>query len=200
MLVSATLPPDVLDLSRRFMREPVTRVLLEREQIPAQSIRQFYVAVEAEDKLLVLADLYERISIAQSIVFVNSRRKAEFVAAALNRQGFAVALTHGDLSRDERDAVMRAFRAGAARVLVTTDLVGRGIDVYHVNIVINFELPPAAALDKYVHRIGRCGRCGRRGAAINLLARVDAPLMREIERAYAFTAAELPMNFASLVE
>jgi translation initiation factor 4A len=196
VLVSATMPPEVRALSEKFMRDP-TRILLEPDELPVESIKQFYIACDSDEKMLVLTDLYERISIAQSIIFVNSRRKAEYVAAELNRMRFAVALTHGDLSRDERDAVIKSFKAGNSRVLVTTDLLGRGIDVYHVNIVINYELP--VVLEKYIHRVGRCGRYGRKGAAINLLAKEDLPAMRAIEEQFGIATTELPMNFTTLI-
>lgn len=199
VLVSATLPDEVRAIADRFMRNP-TRILLRPKEIPVEAIRQFRVdgLDGADDKMMVLMDLYERISISQSIIFVNSRRKAEYVAKEMNAQGFAVSLTHGDLGRGERDAVIARFRKGETRVLVSTDLVGRGIDVYHVNLVINFELPVVA--EKYIHRVGRCGRYGRKGAAINLIsAREDLPLMQEIERAFGIKTSPLPADFTKLI-
>jgi translation initiation factor 4A len=195
VLVSATLPDDVRALAARFMRNP-TRILLEPRDVPIDAIRQFRVdALDSADaKMAVLFDLYERISIAQSIIFVNSRRRAECVAREMNAQRFAVALTHGDLSRAEREAVMERFRRGDARVLVTTDLVGRGIDVVQVNLVINFELP--LVLEKYIHRVGRCGRFGKKGIAVNLISRADdLPIMKEIEKQFGITTTEFPMDF-----
>lgn len=198
VLVSATFVDEVRELADKIMRpERSTRILLEPEQVPVQSIRQYYVQLRAQDeKMLCLTDLYEQISVAQSIIFVNSRRKAEYVASELNRQGFVVSLTHGELDRAERDAVMTQFRGGHSRVLVTTDLVSRGIDVYHCNIVINYDLP--VVLEKYIHRIGRCGRFGRKGAAINLLAPEDVPVMRQIEDTFGVRPRELPMDFQAM--
>lgn len=203
VLVSATLPNEVRELSEKFMRSP-TRILLEPEEVPVESIRQFTIDSlddskngSDETKMLVLFDLYERISIAQSIIFVNSRRRADFVAHEMNRQGFTVSVIHGELSREEREAVFAKFKRGESRVLVSTDLTGRGIDVYHVNLVINYEMPLQA--DKYIHRVGRCGRYGRKGAAINLLSGQDVPMMKEIERTFGIKTSPLPMNFTSLV-
>lgn len=196
VLVSATLPPEVRELTEKFMRNP-TRILVQPEDVPVSSIKQFSIDTpDVETKMLCLFDLYERISIAQSIVFVNSRRRAEYIAQEMNARGFTVSVTHGDLNRDERDAVLEKFKRGDSRVLISTDLVGRGIDVYHVNLVINFELPLIA--EKYIHRIGRCGRYGRKGAAINLISKDDLPMVREIEAKFSIKATTpLPINFTS---
>lgn len=200
VLVSATLPDEVRALTARIMRDP-TSILLQPAEVPIEAIRQFRIDElnTVEDKMMVLYDLYERMSIAQSIIFVNSRRRAEYVAKEMNQQRFAVALTHGELSRDEREAVLDRFKSGKARVLVTTDLFGRGIDVVQVNLVINFELPPVA--EKYIHRVGRCGRFGKKGIAINFISRTeDLPLMREIERQYGIKTTEFPMDFEKYLD
>lgn len=193
-LFSATMPPEVLDLTKKFMRDP-TRILLKKESLTLEGIKQYYVAIDEDRKLEVLMDLYESVSIAQSVIFANSRRKVDWITDQLNKHHHTVAHMHSEMERGERAKVMAAFRAGASRVLVTTDLAARGIDVQHVNIVINFELPTNK--ESYLHRIGRGGRFGKKGIAINFVAPRDVALLRELEAHYHTQVDELPQNFAA---
>jgi ATP-dependent RNA helicase len=160
VLVSATLPGPVVSLAGRLLADPV-RILVARDALSLAGIRQFFVDVEKEAwKFDTLADLYETLTIAQAVVFVNSRTKCDWLAGALRKAGFAVAAMHGDLPQRERDAIMSSFRSGGARVLVSTDVWARGIDVASVSLVVNYDLPPRREL--YLHRIGRSGRFGRK--------------------------------------
>lgn len=193
-LFSATMPDEVLELTKKFMRSP-TRILVRKESLTLEGIKQFYVAVEEEHKLETLMDLYESVSIAQSVIFANTKRKVDYVAEQLNKSDFTVSSMHAEMARGERERVMSTFRSGSSRVLVTTDLVARGIDVHHVNIVINYELPTNK--ESYLHRIGRGGRYGRKGVAINFVARQDVELLRAIEAHYHTAIGELPMDFAA---
>jgi translation initiation factor 4A len=192
-LFSATLPDDVLELSKKFLRDP-TRILVKKESLTLKAIKQFYVAVEDEHKLEILVDLYETISIAQSVIFANTKRAVDMITDYLSRQHHTVTSMHGDMTKADRDRVMAKFRAGDARVLITTDLVARGIDVQHVNIVINFDIPDNR--ENYLHRIGRSGRYGRKGVAINLVTPRDVDALRDIQRHFATHIDELPMDFA----
>jgi translation initiation factor 4A len=192
-LFSATMPLDVLELTKKFMRTPST-ILVKPDKLTLDALKQFYVAVEEEDKLAVVMDLYESVSIAQSVIFANTRRKVDWIAEQLNACHHTVSALHAELAKADRERVIRAFRSGSSRVLVTSDLVARGIDVQHVSIVINFDLP--ANKENYLHRIGRCARFGRKGVAINLVTSADAPSLREIETHYQTHVEELPMNFA----
>ena len=193
-LFSATMPRDVLELAQKFMRDP-TRILVRQESLTLDGIKQFYVAVEEDTKLETLMDLYESVSIAQSVVFVNTRRKVDYVSEQLNKTNHTVSSIHSDMPKGEREKVMHHFRNGHSRVLVTTDLVARGIDVHHVNIVVNFDLP--TNMENYLHRIGRGGRFGRKGVAINFVSQRDVQMLREIEQHYHAVIGELPLNFAS---
>lgn len=193
-LFSATMPDDVLELTKKFMRNP-TRILVKRESLTLEGIKQFYVAVEEDNKLETLMDLYESVSIAQSVIFANTRRKVDYIKDQLNRANHTVSYMHAEMQRGEREKVMATFRSGSSRVLVTTDLVARGIDVHHVNIVINYDLP--ANKENYLHRIGRGGRYGRKGVAINFVSQRDAELLRELEKHYHTQIEELPMDFAA---
>jgi translation initiation factor 4A len=192
-LFSATMPADVLELTAKFMRSP-SRILVKRDQLTLEGLKQFYIAVEEEHKLDTLMDLYESVSIAQSVIFANTRRKVDWIAEQLNAHNHTVSSLHAELTKADRERVIGAFRSGSSRVLITSDLVARGIDVQHVNIVINFDLP--SNKENYLHRIGRCARFGRKGVAINLVNAADVASLREIEEHYQTQIEELPMNFA----
>ena len=192
VLFSATMPAEILQLTHRLMRNP-TRVLLEPEQLTLSGIKQFFVAVEEDHKLGTILDLYETISIAQAVIFASTRRTVEWIGRQLAERGYSVGTMHAETERAERSNVMKSFKRGATRVLVSSDLTSRGIDVQHVNIVINFDLPLNA--ESYLHRIGRSGRYGRKGVAINLVSNRDVPALRAVEAHYQTHVEELPQNF-----
>lgn len=197
ILMSATMPDDVLEVTKRFMRNPI-RILVKREELTLEGIRQFYIAIENEDwKLDTLADLYETLSITQAVIFCNTRRKVDFVTQKMTARDFVVSSMHGDMEQKERDVIMHEFRSGSSRVLITTDLLARGIDVQQVSLVINYDMPTNR--ESYIHRIGRGGRFGRKGVAINFVTKEDMPMMREIESFYNTAIEEMPMNVADLI-
>jgi len=196
-LYSATMPDDVLELAKKFMRSP-TRILVKKEQITLEGIKQFYVAVEEEFKLETLMDLYETVSIAQSVIFCNFRRKVDWLTGEMNNKKFTVSAMHSDMSKADREKIMNTFKSGSSRVLISTDLLARGIDVQHVSIVINYDVP--AQKESYLHRIGRSGRYGRKGVAINFVTEKDYPLLKELETFYHTQIEELPMDFAKYLE
>merc|ERR1712060_836062 len=182
-LFSATMAPEILDLTTKFMRDAV-RILVKKDELTLEGIRQFYVAIEKEEwKLDTLCDLYETLTITQAIIYCNTRRKVDDLADQLTRRDFTVSTLHAELDQRDRDLVMREFRSGSSRVLISTDLIARGIDVQQVSLVINFDLPRST--DNYLHRIGRSGRYGRKGVAINFVLGRDVGVMRDIERHYA---------------
>lgn len=196
-LFSATLPPDVLEISTKFLRDPV-RILVKKENITLEGIKQFYVAVEKEEwKFDTLIDLYETLTINQAIIYVNSRRKVEFLKAEMESRDFTVSCIHGDMLPQDRSRVMQEFRSGSSRVLLSTDLTARGIDVRGVSVVINYDLP--FHRENYIHRIGRGGRFGRKGIAINFVKQEDAQTLRDLEEYYATEIKEMPGNVADLI-
>jgi len=196
-LFSATMPPDALDLTRKFMREPV-RILVKKEQLTLEGIKQYYVNVEKEEwKLDTLCDLYDTLNITQCVIFCNSRRKVDWLTDKLRSRDFTVSSTHGDLTSQEREVILSQFRTGSSRILITTDLLARGIDVQQVSLVINYDLP--RNLENYLHRIGRSGRFGRKGVAINFVTKDDVRLLREIEQFYNTHIDEMPANIADLL-
>merc|ERR1712039_361009 len=196
-LFSATMPPEILDMTSKFMREAV-RILVKKDELTLEGIRQFYVAIEKEDwKLDTLRDLYETLTITQAIIYCNTRRKVDFLADQLTKRDFTVSTMHAELDQKERDLVMREFRSGSSRVLISTDLLARGIDVQQVSLVINFDLP--SNTENYLHRIGRSGRFGRKGVAINFVTNNDVRTMKDIERFYHTQIEEMPMDIADLI-
>merc|ERR1719487_893460 len=197
VLFSATMPPETLDITNKFMRDPV-RILVKKDELTLEGIRQFYVALEKEDwKLDTLCDLYETLTITQAIIYVNTRRKCDFLADQMTKRDFTVSTMHAELDQKERDLIMREFRSGSSRVLISTDLLARGIDVQQVSLVINFDLP--GNMENYLHRIGRSGRFGRKGVAINFVTNNDVRTMKDIEKFYHTQIEEMPMNIADLI-
>jgi len=196
-LFSATMPLDVLEVTERFMRDPV-RILIKRDEVTLEGIKQFYIAVEKEEwKLDTLCDLYETLTITQAIIYCNTRRKVDWLSEKMQGRDFTVSCMHGDMDQRERDLILREFRAGSSRVLITTDLLARGIDVQQVSLVINYDLPTNR--ENYIHRIGRSGRFGRKGVAINFLTQADIRYLRDIEQFYNTQIEEMPMDVADLI-
>jgi translation initiation factor 4A len=196
-LFSATMPSEVLEVTTRFMRDPI-RILVKRDELTLEGIRQFYIAIEQEDwKLETLCDLYETLTITQAIIYCNTRRKVDWLTEQMQGRDFTVSAMHGEMDQRERDLILREFRDGASRVLITTDLLARGIDVQGVSLVINFDLPTNR--ENYIHRIGRSGRFGRKGVAINFLTLADHKYLQDIEKFYNTTIEEMPLNVADLL-
>jgi translation initiation factor 4A len=194
VLLSATMPQDVLEVTTKFMRDPV-RILVKKDELTLEGIKQFYIAVEKEEwKLDTLSDLYETVTITQAVIFCNTRRKVDWLTDKLTARDFTVSAMHGDMDQAQRDVIMKEFRSGSSRVLIATDLLARGIDVQQVSLVINYDLP--ANRENYIHRIGRGGRFGRKGVAINFVTADDVRMMREIEQFYSTQIEEMPMNVA----
>ena len=196
-LFSATLPLEVLTVTERFMHDTV-RILVKRDELTLEGIRQFFIAIDREEwKLDTLCDLYETLTITQAIIYCNTRRKVDWLSQQLSERDFIVSALHGDMDQRERDLIMREFRSGSSRVLITTDLLARGIDVQQVSLVINYDLPTNR--ENYIHRIGRSGRFGRKGVAINFLTISDTQYLRDIEQFYSTQIEEMPMNIIDIL-
>ncbi|XP_022754863.1 eukaryotic initiation factor 4A-15-like isoform X3 [Durio zibethinus] len=194
---SATMPPEALEITIKFMNKPV-RILVKRDELTLEGIKQFHVNIEKEEwKLETLCDLYETLAITQSVIFVNTRRKVDWLTDKMRSRDHTVSATHGDMDQNTRDIIMREFRSGSSRVLITTDLLARGIDVQQVSLVINYDLPTQP--ENYLHRIGRSGRFGRKGVAINFVTRDDERMLFDIQKFYNVVIEELPANVADLL-
>jgi len=197
IIVSATLPQEILDLTNLFLKSPL-KILVKRDELTLEGIKQFFVAVEKEEwKFDTLCDLYDTLIITQSVIFCNQKKKVEWLTQKMREQNFTVSCMHGDQSQKERDAIMGEFRNSTTRVLIATDIWGRGLDVQQVSLVINYDLPLNREL--YIHRIGRSGRFGRKGVAINFVKNDDVRILRDIEQYYGTQIDEMPMNVAELI-
>eukprot|EP00455_Lapot_gusevi_P025340 TRINITY_DN2661_c0_g1_i2.p1 TRINITY_DN2661_c0_g1~~TRINITY_DN2661_c0_g1_i2.p1 ORF type:complete len:370 (-),score=115.90 TRINITY_DN2661_c0_g1_i2:154-1263(-) len=197
VLISATLPAEVLEMTTRFMSDPI-RILVKRDELTLEGIKQFFVAVEREEwKFDTLCDLYDTLTITQAVIFCNTRRKVTWLTEKMREANFTVSSMHGEMPQEERDRIMSEFRSSKSRVLIATDIWGRGLDVQQVSLVINYDLPNSREL--YIHRIGRSGRFGRKGVAINFVKEDDIRILRDIEQYYGTQIDEMPMNVADLI-
>lgn len=190
-LLSATMPPDILELTQKFMRSPVT-ILVKAQEVTLEGIAQFYIDCSEETyKLDALLELYELCTIQQSIIFCNTKKRVIWLLDSMAQRDFTCVGLHGDMTKDERHKIMQEFRRGEARVLISTNLTARGIDVQGVSLVINYDIPPSEQKETYIHRIGRSGRYGRKGVAINFITPDDEADLRAIQKHYDTTIEEL---------
>jgi len=196
-LFSATLNPDVMSITKKFMRDPI-EILVKTEDLTLDGIKQFYVQLREQDKFGCLMDLYQSMVVTQCLIYCNSRGRVEEVSAELVKNGFTVGGIHGQMTWDEREHIMNEFRGGKLRVLIATDLLARGIDVQQVSMVINYDVPRDVA--NYLHRIGRSGRHGKKGIAINFVTESSWESLEAIRAHYKSEINELPMDYATYME
>ncbi|KAK9709121.1 RNA helicase required for poly(A+) mRNA export [Basidiobolus ranarum] len=173
VLFSATFPDNVRDFASKFAPN-ANEIRLKVEELSVDAIKQFFMDCKSEQhKFEVLTGLYGLLTIGQSIIFVRRRETADEIARRMTAEGHAVISLHGRLEGSERDAVMDSFRTGKSKVLVTTNVIARGIDILQVNLVINYDMPLDSNFkpdpETYLHRIGRTGRFGRTGVSINFV-------------------------------
>ena len=197
ILFSATMPQDIIQLTDEFMVNPF-KILIPKEDLTLEGIRQYYVAMEKEEyKIDTLCDIYKVIKVTQCIIYTNSKKKTELISRLLNNEGFPVNYIHGGLDQNERKKIMEEFRSGQIKILITTDILSRGIDIQQVSLVINFDLPKEK--ETYIHRIGRSGRFGRKGTVINFISVYDITSLKSIEQFYNTTILQLPQDVSSVI-
>jgi len=194
-MVSATYPPHIFNISKKIMDNPV-KVLLKNSEVAVDLISQFYVNVEKEDlKFDTLLDLYSLVSTSQAIIFCNSVEKVDWLKENLEKNNFVITCIHGKMNQKERETIVKEFRDGKTRILLTTDLLSRGIDIPLVNLVINYDLP--INKENYIHRIGRCGRFNKKGVSITMVKMEDpsdVKLFNKLKYHYKINIKELPEN------
>jgi len=190
LLFSATMPSEIFEITKKFMRDPLN-ILVKNEELTLEGIRQYHVYVDEENwKFATLIDLYKMFEITQGVIFCNSKQKVENLTQRLLEHKFMVSGIHSDVQN--RQAIMNDFKYGKTRILITTDLLARGIDVQHISLVINYDIPRSKEI--YIHRIGRSGRFGRKGIAINFVTKNEVVLLKEIEKYYSTEINELPSD------
>jgi translation initiation factor 4A len=198
-LFSATMPPEVLEIANMLLHNPV-RIVLPPEEVTLEGISQYYVPLEKDEwKLEVLCDIYEGLSIKQSLIYCNTRERAEWLHNNMMKREFTVSLIHGDMDASARAERMLEFRHGSTRVMISTDLLSRGIDVQQVSSVINYDIPPLSSKETYIHRIGRSGRFGRKGTAISLVTPAEYRNLKQISEIYKFSIEELPSDLSKVL-
>jgi len=192
-LFSATLPSELHRMTELFMRNPV-KILVKSEQLTLEGIRQYYVALGTDDhKYETLKDLYGTLSLSQCIIYCNSIKRVSDLYQAMQLDNFPVCQIHSNMTKEERTKAYDEFRTGQHRVLISSNVTARGIDIQQVSTVINFDLPNC--VHTYLHRIGRSGRWGRKGIAINFVTMRDTRMLKELEQFYHTTIAELPSDW-----
>ena len=196
-LFSATMDEDVLDVANKILQNPV-RILVDATHVPLDGIKQYCVPLDKEEwKFDTLCDLYQQLNISQALVYCNKRQRADWLAEKMSQQGFPLSVIHGEMDVEERKRRMNDFRKGAVRVMISTDMLARGIDVQQVSLVINYELP--VQKENYIHRIGRAGRFGRKGVTINLISPEEKRAVSEIEEHWKITLEPLPVDLGKLI-
>ena len=193
-LFSATLPNNIFQITNKFMRNPV-KICVKAESLTLEGIKQYFIAVNDDrEKYLTLKDLYQHISVSQCIIYANSIKRVIDLYEAMKEESFPVCCLHSNMDKSEREKVFKEFRSGGSRVLISSNVTSRGIDIQQVGVVINFDLP--RDIHNYLHRIGRSGRWGRKGTGINLITRRDIQKLKEIEQYYCTQIEELPAGFS----
>ena len=194
-LFSATMPEVLHELSTRFMRHP-TKILIKQEELTLQGIAQFYIGLDNDEhKYATMKDLFGGMSMSQVIIYCNSIRRVDDLHEAMKHDNFPVEKIHGGMKEEERQKTYFAFKSGDCRVLISTDLLARGIDIQQVSIIINFDVPKS--VHTYLHRIGRSGRWGRKGVGINFTTRRDFMNLNRIKEYYSTEIKELPSDYSS---
>ena len=194
-LFSATKTEETLDLSNKFLNNPES-IIVENKNVSLEGIKQFKVLINEEWKYDTLVDLYNLLNISQCIIYVNYKDKLMNIYTELIKNNYPVDYIHGEITKEERESKILDFKNGKTRLLLSTDLLARGIDVQQLNLVINFDLPRSK--ETYIHRIGRSGRYGRKGVAINLVGPRDQGKLSEIEEHYKVNIEDLPQNVGDI--
>lgn len=191
-LFSATIPNELYKITDKFMRDPI-KILVKNESLTLEGIHQYYVALEKEEhKYETIKDLFKYINLSYCIIYCNNVKKVEELYKNMCEEGFSVCMIHSNMQYKERNENYNNFKSGYKRVLISSNVTARGIDIQQLGIVINYDLPNC--VHTYLHRIGRSGRWGRKGLGINLITNNDYKKLKEIETYYKTEINEMPIN------
>jgi len=193
LLFSATMPKEIVAVTNNFMSAPA-KILVKNEELTLKGIKQYYVTLKKEWKMETLMNLYKGLDIAQAIIYCNNKKTVDLISEEMKKKNHMVGCIHGEMNMEDRSKVMKEFRAGTTRVLISTDLTARGIDVYQVSVVINYDLPIQKEI--YIHRIGRSGRFGKKGNAINFLLPEEKDQLDAIMKYYDTSCEALPEDLS----
>lgn len=195
-LFSASMPVEVEHLTEKFMKEP-EKILVKSEMLTLEGIQQYHIALDNDgNKFDCLKDLYSSITGSQCIIYCNSIKRVDDLYDAMIDDSFAVSKLHGSMDKEQRNLSYENFRNGKSRILISSNVTARGIDIQQVSTVINFDLPKS--VHTYLHRIGRSGRWGRKGVGINFVTRFDIQQLKAIEEFYNTKIDELPQSFVKV--
>lgn len=181
-LVSATIPQDMENLFEILLRPDFISILIKDDQLTLDGIDQYYIDLDEQYKQDAIIDIYQFISVGQGIIYCNKKNRADDLQRILSERDFSVGVLHGDMMQKERDHIMSEFRSGSVRILITTDMLARGIDIQQISLVINYDMPKYP--QTYIHRIGRSGRYGRKGIALNFCTRKEKNILNYIRNMY----------------
>jgi len=191
------MPEEMLTLSDKFMRDPV-KITMKTEELTLECIRQYYITlVDDQSKYEALKDLFSFLQVSQCIIYVSTVKRVEDLYNSMISDGFPVCCIHSAMEKTERNKSLESFRKGTFRVMISSGVTARGIDVQQVSTVINFDI--MKSYETYLHAIGRSGRFGRKGLAINFITKYDVDFMHRLEKHYNITIGELPANFDTLI-
>jgi superfamily II DNA/RNA helicase len=193
ILISATMNAQVFNLSKKILHDPV-KILLKNYEVVVDLISQFYLDVESENlKFETLMDLYNLLSASQVIIFCNTIKTVDWLKENLEKNNFTITCIHSGKTQEENNAIMNDFRECKTRLLLTTDILARGIDIPEVNLVVNYDLP--INKETYIHRIGRCGRFGKKGVSISMVKsddQSDIKTLQKMKQIYKIDIKEMP--------
>ena len=187
-IFSATMPPEVLDLTNKFMNDPL-KLTMKAEQLSLDGIEQHFIATYSnEEKYQWLQNIFNKMALNSTIIFMNDIQSVINLYNDMKKDGFPVCHIHSNLTKDERSNTLNDFKINKYNILISSNLTARGIDIQQVNLVINFDIP--RDVNTYLHRIGRSGRWGRKGLAINFVCEKDVRKMKHIETHYNINMTE----------
>ena len=193
-LFSATIPNGLYNLTEKFLRDPI-KISVKAEMLTLEGIKQYYVNLEDDSqKYDTLKDLFATFSVSQCIIYCNSVKRVQDLYDAMILDKYPVCQIHSNLDKNDRLKNYKEFQSGKQRVLISSNVTARGIDIQQVSTVINFDIPKST--ETYLHRIGRSGRWGRKGVAINFITRRDVRLLKDIETFYSTQITELPSDYS----
>ena len=191
-LFSATLPNDIIQLSKEFMIDPIS-IIVKADELQVEGISQYFITVMSDyEKFDIVKKLFSTLVVSQCIIYVNSVNRVIDLYDSMVNESFPVSCIHSSMSKIERDKSFSDFRKGSSRILISSNITARGIDIQQVGMVINYDI--CNDMHTYLHRVGRSGRHGRKGIAINLTSRYDIDILKSVERYYKITISEFKFD------